>query len=146
MKVAFSSLSVRNEKKLITLSCCCDHFRQGVGLFTLYNVYIIRYHHKHHHQIGQPSLLDVGRDKLPDYKKKGGERDGRTAIISYFLLWFYHIFIFWHFLSLSFSISCFLFPFLDAMAYFCPCPWDSLSYFINCSQFLPVFHCFVSFC
>ena len=47
---------------------------------------IIHYHHKHHHQIGRPSLLDVGRDKLPDYKKKGG--DGARPLFPSFYIGF----------------------------------------------------------
>ena len=39
--------------------------------------------------LARPSLVDVGKDKLPDYKKKGGERDGAQPLFpSFFHLYF----------------------------------------------------------
>ena len=131
---------INAESALITWSFYCEHFRQGVGLYTLYyTLYII---------ITSIITKLVSHRCLMweeiNYRITRRRAESGMGAQPLFLIFFFSFS--WHFLSLSFSISCFLFPFLDAMAYFCPCPWDSLSYFINCSQFLPVFHCFVSFC
>ena len=47
--------------------------------------------------LARPSLVDVGKDKLPDYKKKGGERDGAQPLFPSFFYLFSTIFDYCYF-------------------------------------------------
>ena len=106
---------------------------KGWGLYTLYNTLYIIITSIITKLVGHRCLMWEEINYRITRRRAESGMDAQPLFLIYFFS-FSYTFLFWHFLYLSLSISFFLyflfflFFFLDAMAYFCQCLWESLSH------------------